>query len=100
VGKRIQDLSFSLPYDGLEGSGTLSFSLKTKELFWGLFGNPHATVMLMIVHYPSSEPGTLVLLGGSLLAASLIMRWVLTSVVRAFSRNPKGSLRTQESPLK
>jgi hypothetical protein len=52
----------------------------------------------MIVQYPASEPGTLVLIGGSLLAASLIMRWIVTTVVRAFSRDQKANL--QESPLK
>jgi hypothetical protein len=54
----------------------------------------------MIAHYAASEPGTLVLLGGSLLAASLVMRWIMTTVVRAFSRDQKASLRAQESPLK
>ena len=54
----------------------------------------------MIDQFSASEPGTLVLIGGSLLAASLILRWVVTTVVRAFSRSPKADLRTQESPLK
>lgn len=54
----------------------------------------------MIAQNPVSEPGTLVLIGGSLLAASLLMRGVLATVVRAFSRNAKTNLRTQESPLK
>ena len=54
----------------------------------------------MMVQYPATEAGMLVVLGGSLLAASLILRRVLTTVVRAFRGSPKANLRTQESPLK
>jgi hypothetical protein len=49
----------------------------------------------MMVQYPASEAGMLVVVGGSLLAASLILRWFLTTVVRAFRGSPKANLRTQ-----
>src|SRR5262249_15903558 len=74
------------------------FPLKIKDLFNSPFGELHAHRASMLVQ--GSEAGTLVLLGGSLLAASLILRWGLPAVVRAFSRNPKVNLRAQETPSK
>jgi hypothetical protein len=54
----------------------------------------------MIAHISTSEPGTLLLLGSSLLATSLILRWVLTTVVRSLGSEAKANLPTQESPVK
>jgi len=96
----MQQLSFSLPWAPVTREPSFSLSLKTKGLFQSLFGTPHAFNPAIMAQFSASEPGMLVLLGGGLLAASLIMRWLLTTVVRAFSRSPKPNLRAQESPLK
>jgi hypothetical protein len=64
------------------------------------FGELHAHYFSMIAQNIGSEPGSLVLIGGCLLAASIIMRRVLTALFRAFSRAPKPSFGEQESPLK
>jgi hypothetical protein len=100
VGKRIQEFSLSLPLKGRSALRGLFSPLKIKDLFNSLFGELHAHRVSMLALNAASEAGTLVLLGGSLLAASLILRWGSTAVVRAFSRNPKINLRAQETPWK
>jgi hypothetical protein len=100
VGKRMQEFSLSLPLKGRSELRGLISPLKTKDLFNSPFGELHAYRVGMLAQITASETGTLVLLGGSLLAASMILRWGLAAVVRAFSRNPKINLRAQETPSK
>ena len=76
------------------------FVIENKRLISESIWNATCLNPAIMAQFSASEPGMLVLLGGGLLAASLIMRWLLTTVVRAFSRSPKPNLRAQESPLK
>jgi hypothetical protein len=59
---------------------------------------PYLLGMMALIS--ASESGTLLLLGGGLVVASLVLRRALTTVARAFGRGSKASLSTQESPLK
>src|SRR5713101_6716634 len=76
------------------------FVIENKRLILEPVWNATCSNPTLMAQFSASEPGMLVLLGGSLLAVSLIMRWLLTTLVRAFGRSPKPNLRAQESPLK
>jgi hypothetical protein len=63
--------------------------LKTKNLAAPGFGPLPASHNGMIAQTMGSEPGTLLLLGGSLVAASIILRRLATFVFRMFDREGK-----------
>jgi hypothetical protein len=54
----------------------------------------------MIAQTPGSDSYSLILLGGSLLAASFVLKQVVKFVVRMLDREAKPNLSEQESPLK